>query len=131
MDRRVWGMNRRVWGYEQEGMRYEQAYMGTYKVIIYIYIYILYIGMCGWSPSMYKRGDRVRVVQDSRGIVDTSLLDEEGVVVSLDPRVYAHGFRVYEVRLERLSVTSTYYFNEFNLARCAGTGRSPGRSPPA
>jgi len=80
---------------------------------------------------MYKRGDRVRVIQDSRGIVDTSLLDEEGAVLSVDPRVYAHGFRVYEVRLDRLPVTSMYYFNEFNLARCAGTGRSPGRSPPA
>jgi len=83
------------------------------------------VGMCVWSPSMYKQGDRVRVAQDNRGIVDTSLLDEEGVVVSLDPRIHVHSFWVYEVRLDRLSVTSTYYFNEFNLARCAGTGRSP------
>jgi len=74
---------------------------------------------------MYKRGDRVQVIQDSRGIVDTSLLNEERVIVSLDPRIYAHGFRVYEVGLDRMPVTSTYYFNEFNLARCAGTVRSP------
>ena len=74
---------------------------------------------------MYKRGDRVQVIQDSRGIVDTSLLNEKGYVVSLDPKNYAHGFRVYEVRLYRLPVTSTDYFNEFNLARCAGTVRSP------
>jgi len=36
---------------------------------------------------MYKQGDRVRVIQDNRGIVDTSLLDEEGAVLSLDPRI--------------------------------------------
>jgi len=74
---------------------------------------------------MYKQGNRVQVIKDSRGIVDTSLLDEKGYVVSLDPQIYAHGFQVYEVRLYQLPVTSTYYFNEFNLARCAGTARSP------